>query len=166
MDAKAFDFSGYYLILLGASTSDRIDIVAQILRDCWALHMANTNVLVLNDDETDAAIYTYFPFAPTHCEQVRPVMIAKNINREQQRLDQNYFPLKTQNLHGCPIVASATLYPPFSIKYNEHKILGIDGIVLQKLASKMNFTLIMKPLSPNMDYFNSSKLVSNMVIRI
>lgn len=170
MNQKVFDYSGYYLILLGDFSLGRFDVVARILRDCWTRYMANTNILVLNEDQTDAALYTYFPFAPTYCEIVRPVMIESHVHRNDMRMGwKGYFPDKARHMYNCPITVSPTVYPPYSILYNvngSYDFGGIDGNVLKSLGHLMNFSIVIKPLPADLDYTANNKLAVDMVMHI
>lgn len=168
MNEKAFDYSGYYLISLGDLSSDRFDVAAKILHDCWSLYMVNSNVIVLNDNENDAAIYTYFPFTSHHCEKVVPVVIDNNVNRNQALTASQYFVDKTANLYGCPVSVAPTIYPPYTMLRNISDRLefhGIDANLIYALGERMNYSLIVRPL-PRMDYVESSKIALDMVCHI
>lgn len=166
MDAAAFDFSGYYLILLADFSSNRLDAVARIFRDCWSLHITNTNVLVLNDDESDAAIYTYFPFKPTRCDNIMPVLIEGYANRNH-KMSNDYFVDKFRNFYGCPLFVATTIHPPYTMVLKNdsgrYELEGIEANLLNSLARLMNISLIEKSIPIKVDYIDSTKVAMNMV---
>uniref|UniRef100_A0A8W9BML7 Ionotropic receptor n=1 Tax=Phlebotomus papatasi TaxID=29031 RepID=A0A8W9BML7_PHLPP len=142
---KAFDFSGYYTIVLTNIEKNHTDFVTRVLNECWKLHMINVNVVTYDSNNLDRALMmTYFPFTANHCEEVNPVLSAIFEN-DTVRKSLTIFPDKLHNFHGCNLTVGTLQFPPFMMiipKGNgTYYFDGLEGNILRALAEHLNFSI-------------------------
>lgn len=172
MTDAAFDYTGFYTIVLTENQRDQYNILTNILRDCWLRHITNVIVLVSIDTQRRTAIYTYFPYTQFHCEAVAPVILNYFLANNTFLYHETFFPPKTNNMHGCKLaVATYNLVPFMFLTKLENSTIytdGIDGIVFRVLSQRLNFTptIIVPPnnqmrgeIWPNGTMTGSMKLV-------
>lgn len=107
--------------------------------------MLDVNVLTYDPTETgDLTLYTYFPFTPSHCGKVVPVIW--NRFRKGRFVDSNHrlFPVKTQNFHQCPITVLVCPLKPYIFVKTTHSndsydFEGTEYNLLQTLSERINF---------------------------
>lgn len=147
----AFDYSGYYSVLLTEHSDDCEETIRKILEDFWSLHMANTIILIPSENYELILMYTFFPFTPEHCERVKPI-VYNYFENGTFVLNLPVFPEKFNNLYRCSLKIATYHYPPFIMlthRSNDTYIDGIEGVVLRVISQKLNFTTIVIPSSLN-----------------
>lgn len=152
MSDTRFNYAGLYTVVLTESSSYQYETISRILQDCWARHITNVVVLVSIHPYAQTAIYTYFPYTRFHCEAVAPVILNYFSGAHfQTNLSVDFFPNKIRNMHACPLrLALYELVPHMFLHVSRFangtvkKVLGIDGIdgiTIQVLAERLNFTM-------------------------
>lgn len=153
-----FDYSGYYLIVLRDTSSAQHETIAKILSDFWSIYIVNVNVLATNESDTQVKMYTYFPYAPSHCEQAIPIVINHYASRTFEHPLE--YPSKLNNMHGCLLIAAPLHFEPFVMydKFENGSIAlhGIEITILNEIAALLNFTVQSK-------YANSVEIAFEMV---
>lgn len=154
MNASTFDYAGFYLIVLTESMPDQFEVISKILHDCWSLYIVNVNVLCISKDDSDVAMYTYFPFDKMGCEQVNPVVVNGFVNNVFIR-PVDLYPNKFRNMHNCKVIVAAMDFPPYTIVTKDdddnYVLSGIEGNILQLIAQRMNFSLEINSVSLSYD---------------
>lgn len=156
MDESAFDYTGFYTIVLTKALRNQYEIVDNILRDCWTLYITNVIVVVALPVVHTTAIYTYFPYTQFHCGIVFPIILNYYLN-DTFHHDMPLFPDKMKNFHRCPISVATFSTPPHIIlipsKNDNQPILdGIDGVTISIIAERLNFTVI-RMIQPEIHVF-------------
>uniref|UniRef100_A0A3F2ZEN3 Uncharacterized protein n=1 Tax=Phlebotomus papatasi TaxID=29031 RepID=A0A3F2ZEN3_PHLPP len=155
---KAFNYMGYYTIVLTSVPKNYVEVVTKIFEDCWRLYIINVNV-VTHDPHNAKISYmlTYFPYTPSHCGQVNPVITAvirENIGVSHAKI----FPEKVSNFYGCKLTVGTFQVPPYIILKQQEdgrNILdGFEGIISRVLSQRLNFTLIAKLSKGRWGHFN------------
>lgn len=142
---EAFDNSGYYTIVVTELIETNSSIMRNILEDCWERHITNVNILVQHEgDVFVATLYTYFPFQPSYCEKVVPIIWNYFNKGHLVHQDKDLFPQKLRNLHQCPLTIVTVEIPPYifigKFQTNDtYFIKGIDANLIQVLSERMNF---------------------------
>lgn len=140
--ASSFDYSGYYLIVLTPLTSKsaQYEMASKILQDCWSKAIINVNLL-MQDLQSTPIMYTYFPFAESHCEQVIPVVLRRFTGNESPP---QLFVNKVKNMHKCKVRTIISGFQPFLMfsfnELGEYSAGGVDVNFLRSLSERMNFT--------------------------
>lgn len=162
MNRQSFDRSGFYLIILNSQTTEQS--IGHIFRDCWAVHLANVNVLL--PDGISAIMYTYFPYTASHCDKAFPVVV-KRITATSSMFDVEYFPNKFKNMFQCELFITTTHYRPFTIFENntdgEITFKGIEIDLLRTVADQLNFTLVIQHKVLNYPTAEGLRLVHELV---
>lgn len=147
MSAETYDFVGFYTIVLTKHSNTNQETVANILKDCWSLYIANVIVLIPTENYEQIELYTYFPYTPEHCEGVEPVLY-DYFENGTFALNVSIFPDKFRNFHKCPLTASLYHLPPFVIlkpqSNGSYHIDGIEGTIVRVIAEQLNFTTIVQ----------------------
>lgn len=144
MNAETFDYTGYYLIVLMLPSSSWV--IKNILNDCWPLRIINANVLAVQNNSSDVAVYTYFPFEANRCEQVHPIIVNYFVNGSFL-FTNDFFVDKFKDMQGCEMGVSVYDYDPYVIVMNrggDVTLEGIDGITINTISTIMNFTPVIK----------------------
>lgn len=154
-NTKAFDYDGYYLIVLTKSILHPHEIILRILQDCWARYAANVYILMMLENQLEGLMYTFFPFTKHRCEHVEPVVV-NYFNDTGFKRNFNVFVKKFNNLHNCNIHVGASNYYPYTFvtmrKNEKHHLGGIEGRLLNELSRVMNFTLNVKYTPPDLGF--------------
>lgn len=151
MTVKTYDYAGYYIIVLTEYSEDCEETINNIFGDCWSLYMANVIVLTPTEDYETILMYTFFPYTPTYCEHVEPIVIDHFENGTFVR-NASIFPAKFNNMFRCPLKIATYNFPPFVMlteRSNDTYIDGIEGVVLRVISQRLNFTTIVIPSSLN-----------------
>lgn len=139
---------GYFTIVLTSVPKNYVDVVTKIFEDCWRLYIINVNV-VTYDPHNDKISYmlTYFPYTPSHCGQVSPVITAV-IRQNTGVSHAKIFPRKVNNFYGCNLTVGTFEIPPYIIlkKQNDGRYLldGFEGVMSRVLSQRLNFSLVAK----------------------
>lgn len=140
MNTKSYNYRGFYIIVLSSYTKDEIKNVFQNLFDKFII---NALILVLNNENSDVLIYTYFPFEENKCQKVYPIIW--NVFKDGNLIDKKIaFPNKLANMNQCKIKVAVLNRPPFvSYKTVDKKIriFGIEAHFLHALSKTLNFTV-------------------------
>lgn len=144
----SFDHYGYYTVVLTNYFEDQEHNIISIFRDCWQNEIVNVNVLTYSDGSRPAAavlLYTYFPFASSHCGEIVPV-IWNSFEIGHTVRNEPHFPPKTRNLFQCPIpILVAPLRPYIFVTGSDsdatYHFEGIEYNLLVELSKRMNFKL-------------------------
>lgn len=109
---KRFHYAGFFTIIL----TERIEqtLVTRIFRDCYQHRMINVNVLQFDQIDRQVHVYTYFPYAPNHCEVIESIFLFSMINQSISMQD-DFFPNKLRNFHKCPLLLATYTIPPYMI---------------------------------------------------
>lgn len=149
MTAATFDYSGYYTIVVTEFNEQmNHSIIQYILDDCWKRHITNVIILVPQKDEnSEARLYTYFPFTRFHCEKVVPVIWNYFDKGHFVYWKKELFPQKIKNLYQCPLTVVTVEIRPYIFiagfqANNTLMVQGIDANLMHVLSAKMNFKLI------------------------
>ncbi|XP_059619127.1 uncharacterized protein LOC132263400 [Phlebotomus argentipes] len=142
---EAFDFRGFFTIVLTSVERNYTHLVTRILKDCWDLHVVNVNVVTYDPYKTDRAfLHTYFPYKPEKCGQVKSVI--SGVFHEDHFINKiTIFPDKFSDFYGCPLTIGTFNFPPYmmitSMDNESYYFSGVEGIVARVLAQRLNFTL-------------------------
>lgn len=135
------------------------------MSDFWSIYIVNVNLLVSNEDDDEVKMYTYFPFAPTHCEQAMPIVINQYVNRRFAHPVE--FPDKFRNMHGCRVIVAPLNAEPFVIfgntKNGSFLLHGLEIAVLNAMASKLNFTVDIHLIQKQSVYTKMDEVAFEMV---
>ncbi|KAH8363739.1 hypothetical protein KR200_005683 [Drosophila serrata] len=107
----------------------------------FLLERYNINVVILVPSLQAVRAYNVRPYTPTNCMSLEPVEIGlKNVRIW------SLFPKRLNDLYGCPLSVIVWDIPPYMTVHWERSKLaeqleGLDGLLLQIVAAKMNFTL-------------------------
>ncbi|CAO1310415.1 unnamed protein product [Diamesa serratosioi] len=141
--ADNFVYQGYFLFVLVDYYHEQYVEMAQVLEDLWQIYIVNVNILMRTPLNNILDMFTYYPFTPTYCGKVYPVLINQFINSQFQNAG-NYFVDTVKNFHQCTLsVATFNIIPLMMVEITEQtfKLTGIDGYVLQAIAKQLNFTI-------------------------
>jgi hypothetical protein len=135
---EVFKYSSQFLIVIPLYVT--IDL-QQMFADLWTLRIVNV-VILLRQNFTDFAAYTYYPYQQNKCENVEPIMIEPN--------DFNCFPNKFANFYQCTVYVGTFENIPIMMfrlsrtKDNTILMSGIEGDLLNGLAADLNFKVVIK----------------------
>lgn len=144
LNSDAFEFQGYYLVVITSLKGNHLEDTQKILEAMWSKHIVNVNVIFKTSDKgkEDILMYTYYPFTSAACEKVFLSLLTQ-FNLVKRNSDFNYFPHKTKKLHGCPIKVAAFNVEGFMMleRLEDGTIFpnGIDGLILRLIANDLNF---------------------------
>lgn len=142
LTTDVYDYQGFFIIVITQPEKN----IKKIFEDLWSCYITNANVVTLNSHNlNEVNIFTYFPFAEFHCEQIEPVLY--NIFTIDRGFKKSlpYFHKKVSNMHGCPLSVATFDFPPF-VTINRHDrglitLSGLDGSLITLMSETMNFTL-------------------------
>uniref|UniRef100_A0A3F2ZEM3 Putative ionotropic receptor ligand binding domain-containing protein n=1 Tax=Phlebotomus papatasi TaxID=29031 RepID=A0A3F2ZEM3_PHLPP len=145
---ESFDFTGYYTVVLTNIERNYTDVVGKILHDCWNMYIINVNIVTYDPYNAKRAyMLTYFPYSPTHCGQVKPV-ITGVFEQETFRKNLTIFPEKVNNFHGCNLTVGTFQFEPYMIiiplGHDRYHFSGFEGILTSVMSQRLNFSLILK----------------------
>lgn len=154
MRNSSFDFTGFYTILLTDMYHPQHELVLKILQDCWSLYISNVHILTSTAVEATAMLYTFYPYTPSHCEQVKPSLQNYFFNDSFVLANDTMFPEKFRNFHKCPLILSTYNLVPYMMLTPEpngsYHTDGIDGITFRVISQQLNFTPIVRMSSKNL----------------
>ncbi|XP_055910417.1 uncharacterized protein LOC129944778 [Eupeodes corollae] len=137
-----YDINEFYHIFLKTDDQYVFDDMQIIFDYCWKNYIINVNIQV-QKSSGEIIIYSYFPFAKTHCRKVIPVEINRFENGKMR--NKQMFPPKLQDLFDCPLrVATYDIAPYLTLdltKKGRDIIGGFEGKLLNQLSLKMNFDI-------------------------
>lgn len=143
MNTKFEGYQGLFLVVL-TSYENQADQTKAILEDFNSNYLMRVNVVFLKTPN-EAKIFTFFPFTPTSCGEVHPVLLDTYITGYGFLENKSLIPSKTKQMYQCPMKIAAVNFPPFVIidknREGSKKFSGIDARVLKTLALVMNFSL-------------------------
>ncbi|KAL9696417.1 hypothetical protein quinque_015702 [Culex quinquefasciatus] len=134
---QRYDRSGYYWIVHLQSFGEELDVVERILEATWELQILYAVVIVADYQEENVELFTFWPYADTHCGDVNPVRVNwRSVDLLADRLE---------NFHGCVLKVGAFENRPFVQldwdKLGNTYMLGFEGLLVNVLAKKLNFTV-------------------------
>lgn len=154
MSDTAYDYTGFYTILLIEMRHQQHEIVTKILSDFWTLYIANVHILTKTTIEKTAILYTYYPYTEHHCEEVRPTLQNYFTNGSFALTDDNMFPEKFRNFHKCPLTLSTYNLVPYMMltpqPNGSYHTDGIDGVTFRVISQQLNFTPIVRMSAKNL----------------
>lgn len=144
----SFENDAYYLVILNYLDEDWYKVAKKIFAKAWKRYMINTSLMFMSNTNDVVKIFTYFPYAESHCEQAEPVLI-QQIEDGKWVNEETIFPKKLRNFHGCPIKVALFDVPPFIFLKDFQQrngsviqnLQGIEASLLKVLAVKYNFTI-------------------------
>lgn len=143
INPEHFEYQGFYLIAVMNHKENIKDTMKNIFETLWAKHIVNVNIL-WEWNNYEALMYTYYPYRPIYCGKAFPVLL-NQYRSGKWVMNADYFPNKMENLFGCTLrVAIFSTHPFIIIKEHGNgdvSVDGIDGILLQAIAAKMNFKI-------------------------
>uniref|UniRef100_A0A3F2ZDG0 Putative ionotropic receptor ligand binding domain-containing protein n=1 Tax=Lutzomyia longipalpis TaxID=7200 RepID=A0A3F2ZDG0_LUTLO len=143
----AFDYRGFYTVVLTSLHQNYTELVRRILQDCWDFYIINVNVITYDPSDSEKAfMYTYFPYTPDHCGKVKPI-IYEIFSKEFFRKKNEIFPDKVGNFYGCNLTIGTFDFPPYMmIHHLENGTLfsGFEGVVTRVLGKRLHFSLTLK----------------------
>lgn len=147
-EEDAFEYSGFFTIVLTSIERNYVDPVRRILQDCWELYIVNVNVITYDaTDYEKAFMYTYFPYTSEHCGKVNPIVYGVFWNETQLEGNQ-IFPEKVGNFYSCNLTIGTFSFPPyitFELQENSsYTFYGFEGILSKVLGQRLNFSLALK----------------------
>lgn len=144
------DYSNHkFLILYTGVEKNRLNILHKIFSRLLNLYIIHVDVLILTDDGV-VDVYTIFPAGKNECRSSRPKLLASfaGINASLQfPIKTSMYPPKLRNLWGCNLTVATLDVPPFiyitrnSTTGEPIGLHGIEGLLLNTLAEKMNFRI-------------------------
>lgn len=145
MTTTAYDYTGFYTIVLTEHSDDCEETIDKIFKDCWSLYIANVNVLTPTEDNETVLLYTFFPFTPDHCEHIEPI-VSDYFENGTFVLNAPIFPDKLLNFFKCPLRVSSYTFAPFIMLKNKSNgsfyTDGIEGTLFRVMSQRLNFTPI------------------------
>ncbi|XP_059619125.1 uncharacterized protein LOC132263398 [Phlebotomus argentipes] len=148
MSVETYDYTGFYTIIMTGIADNYTEIAGKMLEEFWLKNIVNVNVATYAKNDTEKAImYTYFPFTPSHCGRVKPVVWGV-LENGTFTTNGSIFPEKVNNLHRCNLTVGTFDFPPY-MKLTPHGngsyyYDGFEGIVTRVLGQRLNFSLILK----------------------
>lgn len=128
---NSFNNKAYYIVALINGT---LEDVSEIFKAFWKLHISNVNLIQKNTDESIELI-TFYPKSTSSCDDISPVTI-NSFRRDIAKWSKTFtFPGKFSNFNRCPI------------KVTYFEFYGFEREIFEKLANRMNFTLVAKNYS-------------------
>lgn len=142
LSADLIAIDGYSIVVC---IKCELPIVEKMFEILWRLDMYN--VLIIH--ETDNGIIqlkTFLPFKPGKCEDLSPVIINQYQNEKFELNNDNFFPNKMKNLHGCSIRAAIEheRKPYIATKKlpnGSYEMSGSDIKLINSLAEILNFRI-------------------------
>lgn len=121
--------------------------LTNIFRAFWRALILNINVLTYSDSTASSSLllYTYFPFASTHCHKIVPVIWNSFESDQFVQINKPLFALKTANFFQCSISILAAPFPPYMFvtkndsNESQYTFSGMEYEMLHQLSIKMNF---------------------------
>lgn len=154
-NSKIFSYTGFYAFMITNDQLNSIEMVENILRDCWHLSILNVIVLVhqANFGTSSIELYTFYPYTIQNCDTVIATKINVFPSDSLQFTNKTIFPRKVNNFNGCPLTVVVTQLRPLmyftKLENNSYHPDGIDGALIKALSMKLNFKLIAMPPSDN-----------------
>lgn len=106
-----FENDSYYLVILNYLDEDWSQVAKKIFAKAWERYMINTTLMFMSNMEDVVKIFTYFPYAESHCERVEPILI-QEIREGKWGTNETIFPKKLRNFHGCTVKIALLNVPP------------------------------------------------------
>ncbi|KAG4074954.1 hypothetical protein HA402_014533 [Bradysia odoriphaga] len=136
---------GFYTVAI-TNFDEGSDNLIDTFSAFWSHMILDVNILTYCHKNDSLLVHTYFPFAPTHCNKIVPVIWNAFKNGNFVETDQQFFPLKTGNLFQCPIPILVTPIRPYiyitrNNSDGSHDFDGFEYNLLCELAKKLNFQL-------------------------
>ncbi|XP_065365323.1 uncharacterized protein LOC135958346 [Calliphora vicina] len=146
---RNFDSLEYYFIFLQTLDEFIPMEMENIFKYCFNNFWLHCNVMVQYNNG-EVLIYTYFPFKDQQCFQTQPEIINK-FNGERF-LNAVMFPDKLKNLHMCSLKLTTWIVPPFVMNRTNgfipnRKISGFEIFIMIAISREMNFTLDINVIS-------------------
>lgn len=143
MSTVTHDYAGFYTIILTELSPIQETIIDRILHDCWSLQIVNVNILTIMPADLDTVLFTYFPYTPYFCEEVRPLIVNRFKNGSFLNGLQ-IFPEKLNNFFRCPLSVVTYPFEPYTILDKDGEFWGVEGIIFNVLSERLNFTPVVK----------------------
>lgn len=138
--AKAFNYQGYYAIIL---LNGEIDDANEIFRLLWTKRISNVVILYL--DMSAVKVTTFFPFNSKSCSDTTPVDVSHFVVA-------HLFADRTKDLKNCPIRVAAPEIPPFVMTNDKNEVVGRDIDLIKALSEALNFKLDLSYLNYSLAY--------------
>ena len=134
-----YDYGGYYVIVFKNATFAETHEIFQTLWDFYIY-----NLCLIREVGDQVLVEAFFPFQPSKCNTTEPVAVAAHRNGEFVFKPREYFPLKFQNFHQCPLKYSTYVsLGPSVIRQDfpnkSFELVGRDVDIQQVLAESFNF---------------------------
>lgn len=140
-----FEYQGFYIIALTRYSDQQYETMMNIFQHLWAEYIINVNIIWLApENDNEAIMYTYFPYTKFFCGKAYPILLNQFLFGKWLQQEQ-FFPEKVSNMHGCPLTVATVFSAPFMIlskdKAGNPVTDGIDGVLLRVLSQRMNFSI-------------------------
>lgn len=105
--------------------------------------MLNVNILRFDMVQDQVNAFTYFPFSSSYCERIEMTLLGAMNNNNSAALQDNIFPNKLTDFHGCPLWLATYNVAPYMILQQtddgSYITKGIEGKLYHELAAQLNF---------------------------
>lgn len=135
-----FDVEGKILVVVETSSEDRDVNTVKMFDNFWQNHIANINLLLLEDKQIE--MLTFMPFNNGTCHNVDPQVINNFVNDTWE--SEQIFPNKFQNFNKCPIKLLSFILPPCVNDNENGEYSGYEIELVRLIAQMMNATLIVE----------------------
>lgn len=108
--------------------------LTEVFELSWKIYLLNIVVIYNNE------IFTYFPYEGISCGNILPNKLS-TCDLEVNLVE--YYQEKIpKNLHNCPIKALQLYFPPYVTKPNNTDNPGLEIVMVNELAKRLNFSVI------------------------
>lgn len=140
MTVDAYNYAGFYTIVLTQYAKDSIETIRKIFADCWSLPIANAIVLIPSENYQSVYLFTFFPYTPEHCNYVEPIEYDHFKNGSFTH-NKTIFPDKFQNFYKCPLIVQTVVLPSV-LKAPESNDTKGGMEIFDDMKKYLNFSII------------------------
>ncbi|XP_062539198.1 uncharacterized protein LOC134207507 [Armigeres subalbatus] len=130
MDWDQYDLYGYYLFILNEATNLQVLNAFDII---WQLKLLRVLIIVFNGDQPE--LFNYSPYTAHTCG--KPM-----VHRFDPYNSSQLFVARLEDFSGCQIILGTFETPPFIHFQEDNSINGFEGDLVNTLAEKLNFRLV------------------------
>lgn len=138
---KKFSFRGSFIVVL---VNHAIEI-QDIFKLMWKLQAYHVNV-IFDDGTGKVLVKSFIPFDDDKCNETSPILINSFENGSFVIGSENFFPVKTRNLHNCQInvLVSNAAEPSIIVERfsnGTNSFSGSDINIVRTIAENLNFSI-------------------------
>lgn len=129
----------YAMVLIGGEFPE----LEEIFKYFWSIQVSSV-ITLFEDKNRTVLVKTFIPFKPGNCSDISPVLINQFKDGKLTNGSANIFPIKTRNLHKCPIrVAVSNDVEPYMfsklLSNGTYQFSGLNFDLINTLAETVNF---------------------------